>query len=144
MLPKAWLFLLRPMLLALGMLLAFIGASSGNTQSIRSTPGLGGLAIYKYTPLNMSQIHCVVFFCSHEAHRSNNTKRVVTRVFAFIMLLCACVRGTQSTRYQAGHRYSKSRHNLRTPAVYLQHPGFMRICFTCTNTSLSSESRMCS
>lgn len=42
--------LLRPMLLVLGMLLAFIGASSGNTQSIWSMPGWVGLPFIN-TPL---------------------------------------------------------------------------------------------
>lgn len=42
--------LLRPMLIVLGMLLAFIGASSGNTQSIWSMPGWVGLPFIN-TPL---------------------------------------------------------------------------------------------
>lgn len=101
--------LLHLISIALGMLLAFIGASSGNTQSIQSMPGWVGSSIYKYTPLNMSEIHCVAMWSSAQIIRREEAH-------VYMRLSCACMcmcQGNQSTRYLTGQAYGKSRHDLR-------------------------------
>lgn len=55
----------------------------------------------------------------------------------YLHLSCACMcvcQGNQSTRYQTGHRCSKSCDDLHSLVMYLQpvksYPGFVKICFT--------------
>lgn len=76
---------LHPVQIAPGMPLAFIGASSGNTQSIQGMPGWVGSPFIN-TPLQTCpKFHCAVF-----------TAQIIRgggpRVFAFIMRLLVCAR----------------------------------------------------
>ena len=111
---KKMLVLLHLMLLALGMLPAFYWCQFWWQPKHLRHARQGGLAIYKYTPLNVSEIHCVDFTATRFAAQIR--WRGGLRVFA---CMCVC-QGNQSTRYRTGRCYSWSCHDLYFLVMYLE------------------------